>query len=685
MSGLSGDARSPGAWLRRQRTAAGLTQEELADRSGLSVRAISSLERGRTSRPHPHSLRRVASGLGLAEAAVSELIACYRGGQASEPEHSEPEHSQPEHSQPEHSQPKYSEHGRTAAGPVVVPRQLPAAAAPFAGRTAELAILGEWLEGATRNGPGRAVVISTIGGMAGAGKTALALHWAHRVADRFPDGQLYANLRGYDPSGQPAEAAEVVRGFLQGLGVVPEQIPASLDARTALYRSLLAGRRMLIVVDNARNPAQVRPLLPGAPGSVVLVTSRNHLGGLAATEGARILNLDVLSEADAAELLSARLGRDRVAAEPDAVAELIRLCARLPLALAIVAARADVSGWPLTVLAGQLADARERLGLLGLDDSAADVRAVFSWSFCQLSGESAGMFRLLAVHPGPDISVAAAASIAGVPAPRAQALLHELAEASMLGEYVPGRYLLHDLLRAYAAEQADPDAADTEGCAGVGDERATDGEGPAAARRVLEHYLHAARTAARALDPAQPAAPDPPGPGVTREAMAGSDEALAWFDAEHNVLLAIMSQAGSSGSDDYVRQIAWTLEPFFVRRGNWQDLTVTEQIALACSERLADPAGQARAHLYLGRALAGRGQADPARAHLAQAAELFRALGDHSAEARAHLADSAIPPAGRGPAGARSGRAALQRDGGVVRVMPAISPTGEFPRQLRTP
>lgn len=525
MSGLSDDTLAVGTWLRQQREKAGLTQEELADRSGLSVRAISSLERDRTRRPHPDTLRRVARALDLGDAAVGELIACYRAGRYREPSP-----------------------GGERGWEAVVPRQLPATSATFAGRTAELAVLDGWL---ACDGAAGAVVISAIGGMAGVGKSALALHWARRVATRFPGGQLYANLRGYAPADHPADAAEVVRGFLEGLGVAPERIPADLDGRTALYRSVLAGRRILIVADNAQNPAQVRPLLPGGQGSVVLVTSRSQLGGLAAAEGARVLNLDVLTEADAAELLSARLGRARVSAEPEAVAVLIRLCGRLPLALAIVAARADLSGWPLAVLAGQLAGARERLGLLGLGDPAADVRAVFSWSFRQLGSEPARMFRLLASHPGPDISIPAAASLAAVPLPRAQALLSVLAEASIVAERVPGRYLLHDLLRAYAAEQSEQS-----------EQAEPDGE-DAAARRVLDFYLHTAQAAARALDPAQPA----PGPGVTGEAIAGGDDALAWFGAEQKVLLAVIAQASRSGHDDYAKRIARTLEPFFEASG----------------------------------------------------------------------------------------------------------------------
>jgi transcriptional regulator with XRE-family HTH domain/tetratricopeptide (TPR) repeat protein len=608
-----------GSWLRLQREAAGLTQEELAERAGLSVRAISNLERDRTRKPHPDSLRRLARSLGLTEATSKELILRYRVGRhdASSPL------SAPARDHGHRLVTAGREPGAVARGSLVVPRQLPAAVAPFAGRVTELEVLDQWLEGALGH-PAQAMVIWVIGGMAGVGKTALALQWAHRAADSFPDGQLYADLRGYDPGGQPADAAELVRGFLPALGITPGQIPATTEGQTALYRSVLAGRRMLIVADNARNAAQVRPLLPGAPGCVVVVTSRNRLSGLVTAEGARMLDLDVLSEADAVGLLSARLGPGRVEAEPEAVAELARLCGRLPLALAIVAARAEMSGWPLAELARQVAGAEGRLEALDLDDPAADVRAVFSWSCGQLSHEAARLFRLLAVHPGPDISAPAAGSLAEVPVPRAGPALRELAAAGLVAERVPGRYSLHDLVRAYAAEQA-------------ASQHGADAKRRAAAAAMLGYYLHTGMDAARVLDPAQPPAPGPAGPAVIKEPIADDHQALAWFDTEHPVLLAVIAQGAREGFDDHARQIAGALEPFFTRRGNWQDLAVTAQAALDCSDRLGDRAAQGRAHLHLGRALFRLGQTESARTHLARAADLYAAVGNQAEQARAHL------------------------------------------------
>src|SRR6204780_4440335 len=363
-----------------------------------------------------------------------------------------------------------------------VPRQLPAAVADFTGRAAELRALIRMLDQAGAGTPGT-VVISAIGGTAGVGKTALALHWAHQVATSFPDGQLYVNLRGFDPSGNPTVPTEAIRGFLDALGVPPDRITASPEAQAGMYRSLLADRRMLIVLDNARHEQQVRPLLPASPGTLVLVTSRSQLSGLGAAEGARLISLDVLSHAEAVQLLAARLGTARAAAQPAAAGRIAPLCACLPLALTVAAARAAARpGFPLAALAAELADSAGRLDALDAADPGSSVRAVFSWSVRQLTGEAVRMFWLLGIHPGPDICAPAAASLAGRGQPQARRLLRELADAHLIAEHVPGRYAFHDLLRAYAAEQACDADSDT-------DRREATG-------RVLDHYLHTAAHAA---------------------------------------------------------------------------------------------------------------------------------------------------------------------------------------------
>ena len=293
-----------------------------------------------------------------------------------------------------------------------VPRQLPATSRSFTGRTRELAALDELLPGS--DDEAYTVVISAVSGAGGVGKTALAVHWAHQNADRFPDGQLYVDLRGFDPSDVALAPGEAVRGFLEALGVHHQQIPTDVKAQTGLYRSLLATRRVLVVLDNARDVEQVRPLLPGASGCLALVTSRHDLAALVVADGAVPLPLDLLSQDEARALLTRRLGAERVAAEPRAVGEIVTLCARLPLALAIVAARAAARrGLQLATLAEQLRTLPYRLDALEIDDKTIDVRAVFSWSYNALRSDVARLFRLLGVHPGPDISVSAAASLTG--------------------------------------------------------------------------------------------------------------------------------------------------------------------------------------------------------------------------------------------------------------------------------
>ncbi|HEV2376122.1 MAG TPA: BTAD domain-containing putative transcriptional regulator, partial [Streptosporangiaceae bacterium] len=504
-----------------------------------------------------------------------------------------------------------------------VPRQLPADLRHFAGRRSELNALAGLLAEVGR--PGGTVVISAIDGTAGVGKTTLAVHWAHLVASDFPDGQLYVNLRGFDSSGAPVTAPDVVRDFLAALGTPCEQVPASPQAQAALYRTIVAGKRLLIVLDNARDVDQVRPLLPGSPGCLVLVTSRAGLTGLAATDGAHLMVLDMLDEQDARALLACRLGAARMAAEQTAADEVIGLCARLPLALSIAGARAAARPrFPLAVLAGELRDAGGRLDALDTGEATSSVRAVFSWSYQELSQEAARVFRLLGLHPGPDVSAPAAASLAGLPPPRARAALHELTRASLIAEQMPGRYVMHDLLRVYASELAE----------------ATDPvpERQAARHRMLDHYLYSANAAAVPLDPVQETyTTGPPQSGVTPEPVGDRDQGLAWFATEDKVLLAVAQHAAETSFDSHAQRLAWTLLTYFDRVGNWQGMATLQRIALACSRRLGDLAGQAHAHRNLARGHLRLGQADEAQAHLAQAVRLSRRLGDPVGEAQAHL------------------------------------------------
>jgi DNA-binding SARP family transcriptional activator/tetratricopeptide (TPR) repeat protein len=515
---------------------------------------------------------------------------------------------------------------------VVVPRQLPAGTAHFAGRAAELAELVRMVDpgmtasaGAAAPGLG-AIVISAIGGMAGVGKTALALHFAHLVAGRFPDGQLYLDLHGFGPSDDPLSSAEAVRAFLDALHVPPAQIPPGPQARGGLYRSLMAGRRMLIVLDNARDAAQVRPLLPGSGSCLVVVTSRRQVAGLAATDGARLLTLDVLSEAEARQLLAARVGADRASCEPEAIAELAELCGRLPLALSVAAARA--AAWPsrpLADLAAELRDyQRSRLDGLDAGDATASVRAVFSWSHEQLAGPAARMFRLLGVHPGPDVTVPAAASLAGITHGEAGRLLAGLTGSHLLTEHARGRFAFHDLMRAYAAELAE------------GQEDAP--ERQAAVHRALDFYLQTARAADALLNPAR----DLPAliaaqPGVVPELLESDTQALAWLQGEHRVLLAAVRWAAETGFDGHAQQLPAALVTFLDRQGHLEDYAATQRTALAAAQRASQPDGLARAHLDLAGAYGRLGSYDQAHSHMSRALSLYRDLGDCGGQGRARL------------------------------------------------
>ncbi|MGH3292370.1 MAG: ATP-binding protein, partial [Trebonia sp.] len=464
------------------------------------------------------------------------------------------------------------------------------------------------------------VVISAIGGTAGVGKTALALHWAHRVAHRFPDGQLYANLRGFDAgNGRPADAGDVLRGFLDALGVHPERLPADVEGLAALYRSVLAGRRMLVLLDNAADVAQARPLLPASPECLVIVTSRRELAALAAGEGARLLQLDVLSDQEASELLVTRLGKERAAEEPWAVTELATLCARLPLALSIVVARAAAAPkLPLSSLAAELTELGGRLDALDAGDPAANVRTVLSLSYRHLPETAARMFRLLGLHPGPDISAAAAASLAGVPVAQARVALRDLTRASLLMEVVPGRFAFHDLLRAYAAEQG----TSPEGIAGT-------------TRRMLDHYLHTAHRAHRVLYPGRELIDlDARASGVTPEAFGGKASALAWLEDEYQVLLKVTDLAARTRFDAHAWRLPVVLWTYHNVCGHWHDGTRLHRLALDAARRDGDPSGQAHTLRGLGSFAMSLGAFEEAYECLAAAQATFRQLGDDLGLAR---------------------------------------------------
>jgi DNA-binding SARP family transcriptional activator/tetratricopeptide (TPR) repeat protein len=518
-----------------------------------------------------------------------------------------------------------------SATPALLPADVPA----FTGRRDAMARLDALLpQGAPPSGDARpsgdgrmspGVAIAAVSGAAGVGKTSLAVHWAHRVRDRFPDGQLYANLRSWEPAGSVMTPAEAVRRFLDAMRVPPQRIPAGLDAQLDLYHSLLVGRRILLVLDNARDAEQVRPLLPAAGSVVTVVTSRNQLTGLAATDGAHLVALDTLPRVEAGDLLAGRLGAGRVAAEQGAVKAIVTACAGLPLALSIAAARAQQTGFPLATLATELGDAENQLDALDTGDPATQVRAVFSWSYTACTPAAARMFRLLGLHPGPDITVPAAASLAGHRFPAARRLLAELTRANLLSEHTPGRYTCHDLLHVYAAELTgaiDPD-----------DER------HAATRRMFDHYTHTAYVADQLLIPCRDPIPVP----VTRPAADTSPEhpgtyqgAMAWFAAEFPVLLAAVHRAFATGFDTGAWQLAWAVNTFLYRRGHHRELVTVWGIALRAAERAGDLSARAYAHRLLADAHSRLGCCPEAATHLGYALDLYGRTSDKVGAARTH-------------------------------------------------
>jgi DNA-binding SARP family transcriptional activator len=515
--------------------------------------------------------------------------------------------------------------GRAARKPAgtLVPRQLPAPPRSFAGRARQLAELDALLE--PNDDHPTAVVISAVSGTGGVGKTALALRWAHQVSDQFPDGQLYLNLRGFDPSGTVMTPGEAVRTLLEAFGTHPQRIPLAFEAQVGMYRSLLAGRRVLVVLDNARDVDHVRPLLPSSPGCLALVTSRNQLTGLVVANDAVPLSLDVLEHDEARALLAKRLGPDRVASEATAADDIITLCAKLPLALAIVAARAATQRQlRLDTLSGEIREMRGRLDAFDTGDASTDVRAVFFWSYRALNSEAARVFRLLGLHPGPHVAAGAAESLAGQPTERVAAVLAELTEANLLTEHPPGRYSFHDLLRVYAAELAATHEAEE-------DRRA-------AVHRMLDHYLHTADAADHQLYPHRDPLELPPvRPGAIAIDLSDAEHSLTWFADELPVLLAVVRQAAADGFDTYTWQLPWAMMNFLDRRGHWQDWIQVQLTGLEAAERGADVHGQAVSHRGLEHGYRQVGRYDDAERHGRRALDLYGQLGDRAGQAQIHL------------------------------------------------
>ncbi|MFJ6675946.1 BTAD domain-containing putative transcriptional regulator [Actinosynnema sp. NPDC091369] len=493
-----------------------------------------------------------------------------------------------------------------------VPAQLPADVLGFVGREAELAELEGLL---SADGP---VSIAAVTGTPGVGKTALAVRWAHQVRDRFPDGQLYADLRGHGPD-EPVSAADALAAFLRSSGLDGAAIPDHLDERAARFRTLLDQRRVLILLDNARSVEQVRPLLPGGSSCLVLVTSRDSLAGLVARHGAHRIRLDRLSSADAVDLVRDLLG-DRVDAEPDAVVALVERCARLPLALRVAAELIrSRPGRAIGELAAELADQQDALDLLGAnDDPHTAVRAVFSWSYRQLDPAVAGVFRLFGVHHGQDLDVHAVAAMSGSEPKRTRRALDVLVCAHLVDRSPDGHYQPHDLLRAYAAELA----ATTDSAA----------DRTAALSRLSAYYLGTASAAMQVIAPHEAERrPRVTAPETGSPAFDGYDAAFRWLDRERTNLLA----ATQHGDLDYVIKMSDTLWRYLSTGGYHDDAIALHTRALHAAQARGDVAAEANARRVLGAAALRVGLITQAIDHLDRALVRYVQLGDRSLQSAA--------------------------------------------------
>lgn len=554
------DRQAFGELLRAARQRSLLTLEGLAEASGVSVRAISDMERGK-SLPRRTTLSGLLDALSLEEEQRRRLE-------------------------------------QTATrGVRQFPQQLPPDLEAFRGREEALKAVHRYTDQIAKGGGH--VVVSALGGMAGVGKTALAVHWAHQAAGRFADGQLYVNLRGFEESGDPVDPGDALGGFLRALGVPSSSIPADTEARAALFRERTASRRLIVLLDNARATDQVRPLLPASPGCLTIITSRNHLSGLAVSEGALLIDLDVWSHDEALAALAARIGEARCRAESEAAGELVRLCGHLPLAVAILSAH--LSTQPrlrLHIAVRELSESRSALDALATDDQRVDVRTVFSWSYNALAPDTARFFRHICLQPASTLSAQAAASLAWVEMTEARRHLRALTSASLVTRDAEGRYILHDLVRAYGAELAEQ----------LKDDRV------AAEIRLLDYLRHNAYAANRFVARMPTDLPDEPVPGVISIGIDNHDEGMHWYQQEEAGAAAALVALDDPRLLRHRSNVSLEWAPYDVLAGRWTEAITAARIGLDAALILDDSFAIVSSCRDLARARIETGRLDEAAA-----------------------------------------------------------------------